>query len=330
MNLLTVYVSLCSFCMVIALSSCNNIRGYNEDQAIEQDREKAKGGIELVVLGTIQDAGSPHIACIKKCCVGLSAEEMAKRQVACLGLIDHSDQKYYLIDATPDMTDQLRRLQEHLSWEAARVPDGIFITHAHIGHYTGLMYLGREALGARGVPVFMMPRMMNFIENNGPWSQLIQLGNISPKALEENRLLRLSEDLAIVPISVPHRDEFSETVGFRIIASDKEVLYIPDIDKWEHWDQRILDVIPTADWAFLDASFYNTEELGHRDPIEIPHPLVEESIRLFDLMDSLDRRKIRFIHLNHTNPLLQPNSLQFLELEARGYRLAINGEVFPL
>eukprot|EP00957_Ditylum_brightwellii_P156501 11911053-Ditylum_brightwellii.AAC.1 len=66
-----------------------------------------------------------------------------------------------------------------------KTPDGIFLTHAHIGHYTGLMYLGREALGAVDVPVYAMPRMRSFLKNNGPWSQLVSLGNINIQNLEE-------------------------------------------------------------------------------------------------------------------------------------------------
>ena len=61
--------------------------------------------------------------------------------------------------------------------------DGIFLTHAHIGHYTGLMYLGREGLGGNKIKVYALKRMASFLRKNGPWDQLIKL----------NRMIRLIE-----------------------------------------------------------------------------------------------------------------------------------------
>ena len=43
-------------------------------------------------------------------------------------------------------------------------PKGIFLTHAHIGHYSGLIHLGKEALGAKGISVYAMPKMSFFLK----------------------------------------------------------------------------------------------------------------------------------------------------------------------
>ncbi len=128
--------------------------------------------VRLVVLGTIQDAGSPHIGCRRKCCVDLYMNPDPKRLVVSLGVIDESEGKSFLFEATPDMVSQMELLQS-ISGKKTAVPDGIFISHAHIGHYTGLMFLGREALGAESAHVHLMPRMRGFIESNGHWSQLV-------------------------------------------------------------------------------------------------------------------------------------------------------------
>ena len=42
-----------------------------------------------------------------------------------------------------------------------------------MGHYSGLMHLGREAANTSKVPVYAMPRMLEFLAKNGPWNQLL-------------------------------------------------------------------------------------------------------------------------------------------------------------
>jgi pyrroloquinoline quinone biosynthesis protein B len=207
--------------------------------------------------------------------------------------------------------------------------DGIFLTHAHIGHYTGLMYLSREAIGADSVPVFAMPRMQNFLQSNGPWSQLVELSNIELHSIENEDNLRLSDQLVVVPFLVPHRDEYSETVGYKIIGPNKTALFIPDINKWSLWEKSIVEEIAKVDFAFLDATFYDSNEVK-RDMAEIPHPFVVETMQLFENADIREKRKITFIHFNHTNPLLDLNSPESELVLEKGFNIATFGEEFAL
>ena len=289
----------------------------------------ADSGVELIVLGSVQDGGSPHIGCSRACCAPLYQNPDPSRKVVALGLIDRIAGRTFLIEAGPDFPEQLRLLQERAAQDA-QAPSGIFLTHAHIGHYSGLMYLGREALGADSVPVYAMPRMLGFLKENGPWSQLVSQGNIALHPLEDSRPTRLTPRLEVVPFRVPHRDEFSETVGFEIRGPGKTALFIPDIDKWERWKTDIVARIRQVDLAFLDASFYDANEVGYRDMSEIPHPFVVESLSCFDSLPDAERRKIRFIHLNHTNPLLDPSSDQSLSVQNKGYGVARFGETYGL
>lgn len=289
----------------------------------------ADSGVELIVLGSVQDGGSPHIGCSRACCAPLYQNPDPSRKVVALGLIDRIAGRTFLIEAGPDFPEQLRLLHERAAQDA-QAPSGIFLTHAHIGHYSGLMYLGREALGADSVAVYAMPRMLGFLKENGPWSQLVSQGNIALRPLEDSRPIRLTQRLEVVPFRVPHRDEFSETVGFEIRGPGKTALFIPDIDKWERWETDIVARIRQVDLAFLDASFYDANEVGYRDMSEIPHPFVVESLSRFDSLPDAERRKIRFIHLNHTNPLLDPSSDQSLSVQNKGYGVARFGETYGL
>jgi len=195
-----------------------------------------------------------------------------------------------------------------------------------MGHYTGLLHFGREVMGSNNLPVFAMPKMKTFLEENGPWSQLVKLENINIKALKADSTFSLNERIQIKPFLVPHRDEFSETVGYEIMINDKSLIFIPDIDKWEKWERDISELIQKVDYAFLDATFYKNGELK-RDMSEIPHPFVEESMELFSKLSDTDKGKVHFIHFNHTNPLLIEGSTAQKEVFKKGFNLAKEGEI---
>ncbi|MCH6551070.1 MAG: MBL fold metallo-hydrolase [Planctomycetes bacterium] len=281
----------------------------------------------LVVLGIAQDGGAPQAGCRGDCCGDRWRDRTQRRRVACLGLVDPRTSQRWLIDATPDFREQLRMLDE-LAPPSAAAPDlsGILLTHAHVGHYTGLAHLGREAIGARGVPVYAMPRMAGFLATNGPWNQLVDLGNIELRRMEPETPLELNARITVTPILVPHRDEYSETVGFRIDGGRRSVLYLGDVDKWERWERRIEDLIGEVDVAYLDGTFYADGEVPHRSAADIPHPFISESLDRFRTLPARERAKVRFIHLNHTNPALRSGSAARAAIEAAGFRVAEEGE----
>jgi pyrroloquinoline quinone biosynthesis protein B len=288
-----------------------------------QNNTKSKAPF-LVVLGTLQDGGSPHIGCEKDCCKKIDAN----KKIVSLGLIDPASEKKFIIEATPDITSQIKILNECAG--NAYPIDGILLSHAHIGHYSGLMYLGKEANNAKNIPVYAMPRMKKFIENNGPWSQLVNIKNIQLIEIFDKQEFSLSSQLKIIPYQVPHRDEFSETIGFKIIGPNKSALFIPDIDKWEKWEINIIEIIKSVDYAFIDGTFWDTAELNNRAISEIPHPLIKESILKFTNLPASEKNKIWFIHLNHTNPVLITGSKEYQELSNKGFHISTIKQVFPL
>ena len=252
------------------------------------------------------------------------------RQVVSLGLIDAVNQKKYIVEATPDLTQQASALKDQATFSNSETPDGIFLTHAHIGHYTGLMYLGKEAMNGDHIPVYTMPRMKDFLEQNGPWSQLIKNKNIALQEIQDQKEIQLTPDLRIIPFSVPHRDEFSETVGYTVVGPNKKALFIPDIDKWEKWNTNINDAIAKVDYAFIDGTFYDAAEINNRDISTIPHPFITESMNRFKDLPVAEKKKIYFIHFNHTNPVINKKSKQYRQVIQNGFNIAALNEIIKL
>ncbi|MEZ4966791.1 MAG: MBL fold metallo-hydrolase [Saprospiraceae bacterium] len=324
MRLFLLYLSL--FFTGLFLTRCAERRA---PAAVPTENGDTEKGIYLQVLGTAQDGGYPHAGCRRDCCRRVYEGQQAPATPVCLGIVDEVREKLYMLEAGPAFPEQWRRLQEQSGFTDKRIPDGIFLTHAHIGHYTGLMFLGREVMGSKQVPVYALPRMTAFLRENGPWSQLVALQNIELHTLQADSALTLPGDLRITPFRVPHRDEFSETAGFRIETPRKRVLFIPDIDKWEKWARDITAEVAGADLALLDATFYRDGELQGRAMSEVPHPFVEETMRLFDPQPAAEKKKVTFIHFNHTNPLLWDAAARE-EVKKRGFGVALEGMRVPL
>ncbi len=295
----------------------------------------------VVVLGVAQDGGYPHAGCKKSCCVDASLKSGGRVMVTSPAIVDPLTNERWIIDATPDLPDQIRLLDSIHPVGPIPVPassalathlglSGIFLTHAHVGHYTGLMFLGREAIGVQKFPVHTMPRMTRFLQINGPWDQLVQLGNIEIREIKNGVAVRLNDRIAITPFLVPHRDEYSETVGYLIQGPAKSILFIPDIDKWDMWNTSIVEAVVSSHYAFLDGTFFEEGEIPGRSMSEIPHPFIVESIQKFHHLPEEIRSRIHFLHLNHTNPVFDPQSQAHRQVIGAGFRLAVQRSLFPL
>jgi len=251
-------------------------------------------GWQLVVLGIAQDGGMPHPGCSKPPCSEVYAGTRHAEKVSCVGLVDRRRGAAYMIDATPDFPEQLHALT------GGKAPDGIFLTHGHIGHYTGLMYLGKEAMATADVPVYGTRRMIAFLRKNAPWSALVDDRRIAPHVIEPDEAVEIAGGVRITPLLVPHRDEFTDTVGYLIEGPRAKILFIPDIDKWQKWSRNLRELADQVDVLLVDGTFSSMEELPGRDITEIPHPLMTETRALV----AGTKAKLWFIHLNHSNPAL--------------------------
>ncbi len=192
----------------------------------------------------------------------------ARERVASLGLRDRTSGRAYLFDATPDFAAQVHALT------GGRAPDGIFLTHAHIGHYTGLMYLGRESIGARAVPVHATAADAGLPDRE----RAVESARLARQHRRGGRSNTIAPSICgggvrVTAFRVPHRDEFSDTVGYRIEGPRRTAIFIPDIDRWEKWDRSVRAMADTVDLAFLDGTFASPTEVN-RNIEEIPHPMM--------------------------------------------------------
>lgn len=316
------------------LAACSAARASPQASPGPPRRVPVPAGPFIAVLGTSQDGGLPHASCGCPRCREARHHPQSARAVACLAIVDPAEGARFLIDATPDLPEQLERLRALTPPTARpgvdRAPlSGILLTHAHIGHYLGLAWLGFEAVHTHELPVHATPRLCAFLTANGPWNQLVARDEITLVPFQPEVPFALTPAVSATAFLVPHRDELSDTVAFRIAGPHHTVLYVPDTDGWQQWDPPLQARLEGVDVALLDGSFYSLDELGGRDLAAVRHPLMGETM---DLLQPLADRglDVRFTHLNHTNRALGPGPEARREIERRGFHIAAEGAVIEL
>ena len=103
------------------------------------------------------------------------------------------------------------------------------------------------------------------------------------------------------------------------------MLFVPDIDSWDQWDAmgvRLEVELAKVDVAYLDGTFFANGEIPGRDMTGFPHPFITKTMERLGGLPEAERGKVRFIHLNHTNPALWEGSEARREVERRGFRVA--------
>ena len=287
--------------------------------------------LELFVLGVAQDGGLPHLGCTQPCCI--NARQSGRVETpACMAIRNVDTRSLLLLEATPSITSQVALLHALIGTshgEKAMV-DAIAITHAHTGHYTGLMHLGKEGAATDQVPVHVSMAVANVLQTNAPWSGLVDGNHIALETFEPGRTFEPLQGIAIEPVAVPHRDELSDTMAFKVHGAHCTALFCPDIDAWGCMLEPLLCGV---DVAFIDGTFFDDAELdqvgSRRDRQSIPHPTMMDTMLSIESMGKARPRDVRFIHLNHSNATFHGGRAA-QELADRGFRVAKTGDRIDL
>lgn len=302
------------------LAGCTPVR-------LAGDRARGEdGSVKAVVLGVAQDGGVPHLGCGCSTCRRAREEPSKRALAACIALYDAGSGKRWMVDCTPDFPAQVDLLARLCPGTSPRdVCDGILLTHAHMGHYVGLAHLGTEVMSASGLPVWATERMGAFLRRNDPWRSLVEKAQIALQTLTPGSPLQLAPGFTVTPELIPHRDELSDTVGFRVRGPNRTLLFIPDVDKWEQMEPPLPDRLEGVDVALLDGTFFSHDELPAPALAKVRHPFITETVALLGARVATGDLQVVFTHLNHTNPALDPQSEERRRLEHAGFAVATQG-----
>lgn len=262
--------------------------------------------MRVEILGSAQDGGVPHLGCTCRACSAAREDPTKQRYAASIKVSDEEREVNYLFDASPDIRYQLA---------GDDIIDSIFVSHGHLGHTPGLLYLGKESMNAEQVPVYCNPSAAAFIrEENYAYRLLVDRNNITLNEFTEGDTIDVM-GLTVEPVGVTHWGDMT-TSAFMIRSKNRSLFYMTDIDQWT---EKALERVREADIAIIDGSFWSKEEIGRYE--RVPHPPIKESLdRLQDVGTD-----VYFTHLNHTNPVLDPDSAERAQVEDAGFVVAEEG-----
>ncbi len=268
--------------------------------------------MKVEVLGNVQDGGVPHLGCNCDICEKARKDKDYQKYVSSLILKENDDKDSirYLIDPTADIRFQI--VGDYI--------DGIFASHGHLGHITGLLYFGRESLDATKLPVYCTEKTKDFIMKNDPYRLLIDRNNIEINEIEDGSEEEIQGGV-IEARQVPHRHLSTDALSFMIEGEEKKLYYLSDIDEWT---DKAVESVKEADIAIIDGTFWSRDEIDRYE--DVPHPPIKETMEKMRDFDT----DIYFTHLNHTNPALRENSDERKQMEEQGFGIVEQGQVFEI
>ena len=284
----------------------------------------------LTILGTAQDGGVPQAGCgCSNCNAAFENPERVRFPVS-LGVMDNQG-GMHLIEATRALPEQLKIWADACRYDSPIRPNSVLLTHAHLGHIEGIGQFGKEAMGCRNLTLVASESVASILQEKKLMTPFV-IADFGSQNLPKFQQGGVVFDF----IPVPHRDDTSDTHAILISGENKRVLFLPDLDDWEQTLKSVGYTNPNewfqslgATHVLLDATFWNGEELSGRDMKDVPHPTVENSlVRLQE--GGIGGPEIILIHLNHTNPLNNPNSHQSRMVEDAGHSIGQRGLTIEL
>jgi pyrroloquinoline quinone biosynthesis protein B len=294
----------------------------------------------LLVLGTAAGGGIPQWNCACPGCSGARAHPRRRRRHASLALRT-DDGRWYIVNATPDIGDQIEgRPELHPGPGPRQTPvAGLVLTDAELDHTSGIARL-REA--DRLEVIATAPVRRALLDRLHLGDVLAPYTSVTWRELPRRGaepLDRGTTGLQISGIPVSGKrpryaadapDDDAWVVALRLYdpGSGTTALYAPALAAWPDGFQQ---AAAEADLVIVDGTFWDDEEprrtgisertatgMGHL-PIEGPDGTAERLARL--------SARCLYTHLNNTNPLVDPAAPQHKRLARLGIEVAYDGMV---
>ncbi|OIR10596.1 MAG: hypothetical protein BEU05_01525 [Marine Group III euryarchaeote CG-Bathy2] len=279
--------------------------------------------LTATLLGSAQDGGVPQAGCRCAHCAAALADRAFERLPASLAL--RAPSGVQLFEAT-------RELARQLALAGGGTPAAVWLTHAHLGHVDGLGQFGPEVMNARGVPLHCSRAVAERLRATPGWRALLDGGHLRLREWRSGEPVA-GDGFSVTPLPVPHRSEAGDTHAL-FVSRKRKLLFLPDHDSWDATLPAVGAASPRdwfrqlgADIVLLDGTFCSANELPRQ--AEVPHPPVAETLERLGPRREGDPRVV-FIHLNHTNPLCNPDSDESAQLARSGWEVGCEGQTFSI
>lgn len=302
--------------------------------------------MEVILLGTAAGGGFPQWNCwCPSCRVARADPRRAVPRSQSSAAVSADGRRWFLLNASPDVREQLTRLPTRVPEGSRHVPvEGIVVTDAELDHTVGIVLL-REA---RHLQLCATTAVLRVLEED---SRILPV----TRAFAEVRITTMVPGSALslcyhdggnsglvvesfpVPAGPPRfarEDLPGHTVGLIVCdqASGGTCAFVPGCGDL---DPSLLARLATADLLLFDGTFWTDDELiglgiGDRTARQMDHLPISGPGGSLERLAALPCRHKVYSHINNTNPMLVENSAERALVERRGLRVGADGMRFTL
>lgn len=256
---------------------------------------------------------------------------------ACLSA---ADDQQFLLNASPDLRLQIEAepaLQPSAGSGARSTPiAGIVLTSADLDQVLGLLLL-REF---QPLVLYATPLVRRILEANSFFRMLQRVPHqLTWRTLTPDQPFTLGQDISCTAIAlgsaVPHyagelaaNDQASEaSIGLLIESGGRRLAYTPSLPAIS---EALLALYHSCDAILVDGTFWSDDELQQTHagtPLAraIGHLPMSGSDGTMATLTAVTRPRKIFVHINNTNPALDPQSAERKLLEDAGWQVASDG-----
>jgi len=298
--------------------------------------------VHVLLLGSAAGGGFPQWNCwCPGCRTARTQPSLAIPRSQSSVAISTDGARWFLLNASPDVREQLRWVDGHPSAGAVRhVPiEGVVLTDAELDHTLGLVLL-REG---GHMPVYATTAVSGIIEHDSrilattrafstvPLTALA-INQTTPLQYRDDSASGLSVEAFEVPAGPPRfasHNHAGHTVGLiiRDEARGRSCAFVPGCGGL---DEALLQRLAATDALLFDGTFWQDDELialgvGLRTARQLDHlPITGDGGSLALLAELPCRHRI-YTHINNTNPILLENSPQRDAVVQAGLTVGFDG-----
>lgn len=304
--------------------------------------------MHIQILGSAAGGGFPQWNCNCRNCAGLRAGTLnaEARTQSSIALSDDGV-NWVLCNASPDIRAQIEAFPA--LQPARRLRDtaiaAVLLMDSQIDHVTGLLTL-REGCPhpvwctemvhqdlTSGFPLFTMLQHWN---GGLAWNPIALDGEpFSIPACPGLRFTAIALRSSAPPYS-PHRGNPhpGDNIGLFVedLRTGGSLFYAPGLGQV---DEALLGWMRRADCLLVDGTLWRDDEMrlcevGDKLGSEMGHLPQSGPGGMLEVLDGLQDKRRVLIHINNTNPILDADSAERAELDARGIEVARDGMAIRL
>ena len=298
--------------------------------------------MHVLLLGSAAGGGFPQWNCwCPGCRTARTQPSLAVPRSQSSAAISADGVRWFLLNASPDVRDQLRWMQGQPSAGAVRhVPiEGVVLTDAELDHTLGLVLLregGHMAVYATDAVSGIIEHDSRILATTRAFSQVpmtpLAVNQTTPLLYREGSPSGLSVEAFEVPAGPPRfasHDDAGHTVGLMIReeASGRVCAFVPGCGGL---DESLLQRLAASDALLFDGTFWQDDELialgvGTRTARQLDHlPISGPDGSLARLAELPCRHRV-YTHINNTNPILLEQSPQRDTVNRAGLAVGFDG-----